>query len=128
MAQRSEHRVIYFAEYLGNNADDAAYPWATFVGDQTTVKSFTIDGNPSSDAYLILQVSALQSFAHKILINGTDLAGFDIPPHSGWQTWMDAIDVGLLRQGNNTIQIERDSGSRDHFSVGNVAIHWRESD
>jgi hypothetical protein len=37
------------------------------------------------------------------------------------------IESGILQQGTNTIVIKRASGG-DNFLIGNVVVHWRESD
>lgn len=127
MAIRSDFVAIYFGEHLGDNANDLNVPWATFVGNQTTVKNFYISDQPAGNAYLMLQAYDVHQTGHRILINGQNLSGFDIPRETGsWQTWMDVIDSGLLRFGNNTIQIQRDADTGDNFVVGNVVIHWRE--
>ena len=123
---RADYRRIYFGEHLGDNVNDLDVPWASFVGNQTSVRNFYVDGEPR-EAYLIAQLYDVHASSHKILINGVDLSGFDLPREpGGWQTWMDAINSGLLIQGNNTIQFVRDGSTGDNFVVGNVAIHWRE--
>ena len=127
---RADFRAITFNEHLGDQAGDINAPWAPFMGNQTSVKTFNVDGVPTGEAYVLLQVYDVHSSGHKILVNGTDLAGFDIPQHPAedrWQTWMDVMESGLLKQGANTIQITRQSGG-DNFIVGNVTVNWREQD
>jgi len=129
MALRSDFRLVVFNEHLGDKAGDIKAGWANFVGNQTTIRNFYIDGYPTNEAYLILQAYDIHKSGHKILINGQDLGGFDIPPDPGkWQTWMDRIDTTKLKKGNNTIQIVRDASTGDNFIVCMVIIHWRESD
>jgi len=128
MALRADYRLVMFHEHLGDKAKDIKVSWAPFVGNQTTVRNFYIDGVPTGEAFLILQVYDIHSSGHKILINGTDLGGFDIPKAPGvWQIWMDRIDTTKLKQGNNSIQIVRDANTGDNFIVGSVLIQWRES-
>ena len=129
MALRSDFRLIHFLEHLGDKAGDIKAPWAKFVGNQTTVRNFYIDGTPAWEAYLVVQLYDVHNYGHKILINGHDLGGWDIPPAvDKWQVWMDVIDVTKLKKGNNTVQIVRDASTGDNFLVGSVAIHWREYD
>ena len=124
---RGDFRLIWFGEHLGDNASDLNVPWASFVGNQTSVRNFHIDNVPTGEAYLLVQTYDVHDSGHRIVINGVDLSGFDIPREAGgWQTWMDAINSSLLIQGNNTIQIRRNTASGDNFVVGNVAVHYRE--
>ncbi len=37
------------------------------------------------------------------------------------------IEIGILKHGTNTLVIKRAS-SGDNFLIGNVVVHWRESD
>ena len=130
MAMRSDFRMIDFNEHLGDNAADLNVPWATFKGDKTTLKTFHIDGNPKGEAYLIIQAYNVQEYTHKILINGTPLAGVSIPKGPSevrWQTSMDRIEP-QLKPGPNKIQIERDPKTTNNFVVGKVVVQWRESD
>lgn len=127
MKIRSDFEIIYFGEHLGDKDSDIS-ALAAFVGNQTTVKSFTINGVPTQDAYILLQVYDINSKGHKILVNGTDLGGWDIPPRpQQWQLWMDIIDTDNLVQGENTVQIVRDPSSKDNFLIEHAVIHWKES-
>jgi hypothetical protein len=126
---RADFAVIMLNEHLGDNAGDLLVPWATFVGDATTVKNFTVDGTPTGTGYLLIQTYDVQSESHRIVINGKELADTDIrshPAENTWQTWMDVIEPGVLKTGNNTIQIRRAPGG-DNFVISHVAINWRVS-
>ena len=125
---RADFNFFTINAHLGDKVGDLNVPWATFYGNQTPVMYFHIEGVPTDDAYLLMQAFDVHSGGHRVLINGQDLSGFDIPPEpNGWQTWMDAIDRSLLHQGINTLQIKRASGG-DNFVIANVAVHWRERD
>jgi hypothetical protein len=98
------------------------------VGNQTTVRNFSIGQPPYGSGYITLQLYDVHSSGHHIKINGVELGGFDIPRHPAenrWQTWTDVIEGGVLKQGNNTVQITRASGG-DNFIVASVIIGWRE--
>jgi hypothetical protein len=125
----ADFAVITFNEHLGDNESDLGSSWGTFVGNATTVRNFTVDGVPTGLGYLLIQTFDVQSQNHRIKINGKDLGGADIFPHpveNKWQTWMDGIESGVLKSGNNTIQIVRAPGG-DNFLIANVTINWRVS-
>jgi hypothetical protein len=98
-------------------------------GNQAS-EDFTIEGIPLNDqAYLLLQTFDVQSDQHRIVINGHDLPVMDIAAHptpNVWQTWMDRIPPGVLKQGKNTFTVIKKSGT-DAFSVRGVSINWREN-
>lgn len=127
MTVKTNFEQIRFFEHLGDKIGDLT-TFATFVGTQTTVRNFVIDGRPVDNGYLIIQTYDVDSRRHEILINGQPLRGFDLPDKptaKKWQTWMDIIETGFLRQGNNTIQI-RSGSHRDNFIIDNVVINWKE--
>jgi hypothetical protein len=127
---RARFWVLGFVEHLGNRESDLPSPQFNFVGDQSTVKHFRIDGEPSPDGlgYLLMQVYHVQNLSHRILINDVDLVGNDIIPTSPvghWHLWMDVFGAEVLEQGVNTIQVVRAPGG-DNFYVGNITVHWEE--
>ena len=127
MPLRADFHIIRFFEHLGDDEGDID-THATFVGNQTTVRNFYIGQPPSGSGYITLQLYDVHSSGHHIKINGIELGGFDIPKHpkeNRWQTWTDVIEGGILKQGNNTVQITRVSGG-DNFIVDNVIVGWRE--
>ena len=127
MPLRADFEIVRFNSHLGDKAGDLNVNWATFHGNQTPVKNFYIGQKPSADAYVLIQAYDVESSNHEIVINGVSLGGFDIPTTDEyrWQTWMDVIESGILKQGNNTIQIKR-AGGGDNFVIAHVAIPWRE--
>lgn len=97
------------------------------IGDATAVKEFTIDGTPLGHGYILIQTFDVQEAGHRIVINGKDLTGMDFPTHptgNVWQTWMDRIPAGILKQGKNTLQIHKQAGT-DAFRVQGASINWR---
>jgi hypothetical protein len=88
--------------------------------------NFPIEGTPiQDDAYLIIRAENVSQATHRITINNTELPNFDLPVHSGWQSWVDHIPPGALQSGNNRIHIER--VGNDDFDVAAVVVHWREA-
>lgn len=126
---RADFAIVHFMEHLGDKEGDLKVPGATWVGDKTGVRNFYIAGIPTGEGYLIGQFFDVHSPRHRIVINGNDLPGVDIATDIGhWQTWMDVINKGILRQGNNTLQVVRDTTTADNFVVGSIVVHWREYD
>ena len=118
---RSDYRLISIDHLFTENAP-------------TVTRSFNVEGdlnvnrNDRTDAYLIVQVRAVEDSRHVIKINNRDLPGFDLPPAPGrsqsFVLWMDRIPFGFLRSGGNTITITRTVN--DNFEVKDVVVHWRE--
>lgn len=129
MGLRADFEVVSFFEHLGDKKGDINTS-AAFVGDQTTVRNFYVGTRPSGSGYVTIQTYDVHNSGHRILINGVDLSSWDIPKASKenrWSTWTDVIQSGVLKQGNNTIQIAR-AGGGDNFIVKAVIVHWREYD
>lgn len=127
MVWRADYEVIPFWEHLGDKAGDISTP-ARFVGDQTTERNFYVGQRPVGLGYITLQLFDVHDSGHHIKINGQELGGTDIRKHGvsdHWFTWTDIIESGILRQGNNTIQIVR-TGGGDNFIVDSVIVNWRE--
>src|SRR5262245_32328795 len=123
MATHSDFTVVDFYAHFGDKVGDLPGAGKTylFVGDYAE-RSFSIDGTPTGTGYLIGQFCDVQSFAHRIIINDQDLGGADIAPTQvadRWQIWMDTIQDGVLKKGDNTIQIRRASGG-DNFLVARL--------
>lgn len=125
-ARRANYALVEFGEHLGPDASTLDVEWAEFVGNRTTESTFRVPTSDPTEGYLQLQAYEVSTFGHDILLNGEPLSGFDIPPESGWQYWMDAVTGTDLVEGENTVQFRRDKGSKDSFVVGTVTIHWKE--
>jgi hypothetical protein len=124
--RRANYALIDFREHLGKDEDALDVPWAEFVGDRSSTATFSVPTDDAVDAYVELQAYDVQAYGHEIVVNGDSLAGFDIPPHDGWQYWMDSLSGADLREGDNEIEIHRDPETLDEFVVGTVTVHWRE--
>ena len=125
MAHRANYALVTVLEQLGPSADALDVPWAEFAGDSSEVYEFDVPAG-STDAYLEIQAYDVGTFGHEIVLNGQPLSGFDVPPAEGWQYWMDVVTEQELQTGRNTLQIRRDTSSRDAFAVGNVVVNWKE--
>jgi hypothetical protein len=125
---KANFAIVKFGEHLGNDKADLDAPAFTFVGDRSSEKEFEIEGKPVGEGYVLLNIAGVQSYNHRILINGRGLGGRDIPATGDrWDTWMDGIEEGVLRQGTNTIQVRRGRDG-DNFLVEFAVVHWRESE
>lgn len=123
---RANYALINVQEHLGTDADALSIPWAKFVGNRSTEYTFTVPSDSVVDPYVGLQVFDIDSYGHEILINDDALSGFDIPPTSGWQYWMDTVTGADISEGQNALRFARDSSTDDDFAVGSVTVHWRE--
>ena len=127
MELRANFAVVTFLAHLGNVESDLdAADIYTFVGNQTPVKDFRIERKPVGKGYITLQLCNVHSPDHRIKINGQDLSAKDLPLNAEhWFAWFDIIDAGILKQGDNTIQIVQASRG-DNFLIGSAIINWRE--
>ncbi|PSQ02066.1 hypothetical protein BRC94_02325 [Halobacteriales archaeon QS_5_70_17] len=122
---RSNYALIDVSEHLGPD-DDLDVPWAEFVGDESSEYSFSVPVADAVDGYVTVQALDVAAYGHEIVVNGKALSGFDIPPSSGWQCWMDVMAGVDLREGENTIRIRRDPETDDSFVIGSLRVTWRE--
>ena len=123
---RENYAVVDVRAHLGENRNALDVPWAEFVGDRTTERTFVVPTDDPTDAYLQLQAYDVGTYGHDIVINGQSISGFDIPPNDGWQYWVDTLSNVTLTEGTNTIRIRRDTDTRDCFAIGTVVVHWKE--
>jgi hypothetical protein len=124
MSVRSDFNVIRINEHLGDNAGDINTDFP-FVGSQSTVKRFRIEGDPVDDAYLLITHTQVNSHAHVIKINNQDLPWLDILDADDKPvTQMKTIPPGILMRGQNTLQVLLNG--TDNFIVYDVAVNWRE--
>ncbi len=145
MALRANYVIIAFDEHLGDNENDLPlerfkrssrgfiYDDYAFVGNQSTVRTFTIDSLPRGGGYLTIQLLDVHDKGHRLEINGTELGKECImrtDPFSGhtleWKSWTTDFKTRILRAGENTVQIFKGDGSTDNFVVGTIVINWRE--
>jgi hypothetical protein len=123
---RSNYALVEFGELLAEQETALDVPWADFVGDESSERSFEVPVGGVVDGYVTVQALDVDAYGHQILVNGDSLSGFDLPPSSGWQCWMDVLSDASLREGENTIQFRRDPDTPDAFAVGTVRVTWRE--
>lgn len=126
MGRRSNHALLYLGAHLGSAKTELAVDGMRFVGDETDDHTFHVPTDDAADAYITMQAFDVDVYGHEIRINGEPLSGFDLPPSSGWQHWMDRVSGTELVAGENTLKIARDPDSRDSFAVGTVVVHWTE--
>jgi len=120
---------IIFNEHLGDNENDlVTFGGMTFVGDQSKLANFTIEGTPSGNGYLLLYLWSVQDLHHKIELNSINISNAAEFPHQlGSEKnaiWIIPIDENVLKKGNNTLQIKR-SGN-DNFHVYSAIVNWKE--
>jgi len=131
---KSDFAIISFGDFgeqLGARREVDRFRGTTFVGDQSSLQEFAIDGLPLGRGYVLVQTAEIEAFDHDVLLNGEPLnAGVDLPAGKSatFQTPMALIGERRLRRGKNTLQIRRGAGSEDSFAVYSAVVHWRERD
>lgn len=123
---RSDYVLLEVSEMLGPHAEAMDVEWAEFVGDKSSELDFEVPTADARDGYVTIQALDVSEYGHEVVVNGEPLTGFDLPPHDGWQTWMDVISGPELVEGTNTLRFRRDEDSRDSFVIGSVRVTWRE--
>ena len=125
MSRRTAHALVDFGELLGPHEESLDVPWAEFVGDKSSEATFEVGSDPQ-DAYLEIQAYDVGTFEHEAVVNGNSLSGFDLPPHDGWQCWVDTVTGVDLVEGENSLRFRRGEESDDAFVVGSVVVTWTE--
>ena len=124
MAVHSDFNVVPIREHLGDKASDLNTDFP-FMGRNSSVKKFRIEGDPVDDAFLLINHTDVHQNGHVIKINGQDLPWLDIIDADGkFATQMKLIPPGLLFRGDNTLQVVQKGD--DNFIVFDVVVHWRE--
>lgn len=126
MGRRANYVLLNFGEHLGPSGDLLDVEWAEFVGDETSRLTFEVPTDDAGDAYLQLQAYDVGEYGHEVRVNDEPLSGFDLPPHNGWQSWMDALTGADLEEGENALRVRRDTATNDAFVIGAVTVHWTE--
>ena len=131
MAIKTNFETIIFNEHLGDDSGDLpTWTGMSFVGDQTSLASFNIDGTPIEDGYLLIHLWDNQVQTQKIEVNGTNVfegkhTAHQLGSHKAAIILL-PFDRNILKQGNNTFQIKRDTGGGDNFHVYSVVVNWKE--
>ena len=128
--QSSNFVIVPIHQHLGDNKSDISAPGYPYRGDVSDRYTFTINTTPVGNGYLLAQVFGSSSQGHMITINGqnvTDFNGdFGATGKRNWGTLTAIVDDNVLKQGTNTIQIQRNADSADNFLVDNIIINWQQ--
>ncbi|MCD4847667.1 MAG: hypothetical protein K8R76_05710 [Candidatus Aegiribacteria sp.] len=126
----SDFDVIVFNEHLGDNIGDINTPFP-FRGDLSSEKTFFIPYEPRGSGYLTMQVYDVQYQNHKVFLNNSSfLCGYGTHEfmnktgRNRWRVTMQKLNHTSLKMGDNTIQIQRASGS-DNILIGTIVVNWR---
>ncbi len=131
MAIKTNFETIILNEHLGDDSGDLpTFSGMSFVGDQTTQVNFNIEGTPVEKGYLLVHLWGLDEQTETIEINGINVfdgkyAGHQMGAHKA-SIFLLPINENILRQGNNTFQIKRDTSNGDNFHVYTVIVNWKE--
>ena len=129
MALIANFENIFFNEHLGDDQGDlVTFDGMTFVGDQSKLANFNIDGTPKGKGYLLMHLWSVQGIHHKIEINDINISNAtEVPQQSGSEksaNWVIPIDHNVLKKGNTTLQVKRIGG--DNFHIYTVIVNWKE--
>ena len=128
--QSSNFVIVPIHQHLGDNKSDISAPSYPYRGDVSDRYTFTINTTPVGKGYLLAQVFGSSFQGHMITINGqnvTDSNGnFGATGKRNWGTLTAIVDDNVLKQGTNTIQIQRNADSTDNFLIDNIIINWQQ--
>jgi hypothetical protein len=131
MATKTNFKTIIFNQHLGDDSDDLpTFSGMSFVGDQTTLVNFNIENTPIEKGYLLLHLWDLEEQSESIELNGVNVfegkhTGHQLGSHKA-SIFLLPIEESILKQGNNTLQIKRDSSKGDNFHIYTVVVNWKE--
>lgn len=122
---------ITFNEHLGDDRGDLpTFPGLDFVGDNSRLANFNIENPPVDDGYVLLSLWDVQRPSHKIELNGVDIFTTRVFAYQYGSfkssNWVVPFDSGILRQGNNSLQMLRDTGDGDNFHLYTAIVNWKE--
>lgn len=126
VSHRANYATVYVGAQLAPEGEELALDWASAAGDRTDAFAFSVPAADTVDPYVGVQAFDVGEYGHEIVVNGDPMGGFDIPPTDGWQHWIDTLTDADLREGENTVEIRRDTGTDDAFAIGTVSVHWKE--
>lgn len=130
MSKTANFENLTFNEHLGNNRGDLPSFGTSFVGDTSRLASFNIENPPIDDGYVLMSLWDVQNNSHKIELNGIDLFAsrnfaYQVGSHKT-SNWVIPFNSNILRQGNNTLQILRDTSDGDNFHIYTAIVNWKE--
>ena len=128
--QSSNFVIVPIHQHLGDNKSDISASSYQYRGDVSDRYTFTINTTPVGKDYLLAQVFGSSLQGHTITINEqnvTDFNGnFGATGKRNWGTLAAIVDDNVLKQGTNTIQIQRNADSTDNFLIDNIIINWQQ--
>ena len=130
MSKIANFENIIFNEHLGNNRGDLPSFGTNFVGDASRLESFDIEHPPVDEGYVLISLWGVDRNTHKVELNGVNLLAsgnfaYQVGSHKT-SNWVIPFNSNILRQGNNSLQILRDTGDGDNFHVYTAIVNWKE--
>ncbi|ESP87713.1 DUF7383 domain-containing protein [Candidatus Halobonum tyrrellensis] len=125
MRTRATYASVNVGAQLAPEGRSLNLEWADDAGDRTDAHEFEVATADPRDAFLGVQAFDVSEYGHELLLNDDPLSGFDIPPGDGWQYWVDSVTGASLTRGTNTLEVARDTDTRDAFAVGTVWVNWK---
>ena len=130
MAKIGNFENLIINEHLGNNSGDLPHFGTSFVGDASRIVTFDIENPPVDMGYILLSLWGVHVTTHKVEINGVNLMAsgnfaYQTAEHKT-SNWVVPFNSNILRQGNNTFQLLRNTGGGDNFHLYTAIVHWKE--
>ena len=130
MSKTANFENIIFNEHLGNNRGDLPSFGTDFVGDTSRLANFNIEHPPIDDGYGLISLWGVNKNSHKVELNGIDLLAsgsfaYQVGSHKT-SNWLIPFNSNILRQGNNSLQMLRDTSDGDNFHIYTAIVNWKE--
>ncbi len=130
MSKIANFENIIFNEHLGNNRGDIPSFGTDFVGDASRLANFNIENPPVDNGYILISLWDVQRVSHKVELNGIDLFAsqnfaYQVASNNV-SNWVIPFNSNIIRQGNNSLQILRNTGEGDNFHIYTAIVHWKE--
>ena len=131
MSKIANFENIIFNEHLGDDRGDLpTFEGLNFVGDSSRLAIFNIENPPVDEGYVLLSLWDVQSPTHIIELNGVDIFTTRIFAYQYGSfkssNWVIPFNSDILRQGNNSLQMLRDTSGGDNFHLYTAIVNWKE--
>jgi hypothetical protein len=130
MSKIANFENLIFNEHLGDNRGDLPSFGTNFVGDTSRLASFNIEHSPVDMGYILMSLWGVEKNSHKVELNGINLFAsgnfaYQIGRHTT-SNWVIPFNSNILRQGNNSLQLLRDTNGGDNFHLYTAIVNWKE--
>jgi hypothetical protein len=122
--------IVPIHQHLEDNKSDTSPSGYPYRGDVSDRYTFTMNTAPVGKSYILAKVIGSSFHGYSVIVNGQNVTDFNsnfgaTGKRSGG-TLTATVGDNILKQGTNTIQIQRNENSPDNTLVDNIIINWQQ--